>query len=145
MGVLPSGALTRAEQSAGERSEPQQRGATAKVSADLVSASRPDPEVVAKPNRRTDSAEYKQWILAAAEAAAAMAGGVGALLWRKGLCTPCPDISGGQSATWASSKRGPPKIRGPKSKRNPLGEENQKFRRQNARLAEKLSKVELII
>jgi regulator of replication initiation timing len=35
--------------------------------------------------------------------------------------------------------------RGPKSKRNPWAEENEKLRRENARLAEKLRKAEIII
>ena len=41
-----------------ERNEPQRSGATAKAGADPVLASRPDPEVVAKPKRRTFTAEY---------------------------------------------------------------------------------------
>src|ERR1019366_4631483 len=49
-------------------------GAAAKAGADPVLASRPDPEVVAKPKRRTYTAEYKQRILAEAEAAAALPG-----------------------------------------------------------------------
>ncbi|HYT20641.1 MAG TPA: hypothetical protein VEW05_10480 [Candidatus Polarisedimenticolia bacterium] len=47
--------------------------------ADSGMASRPDPEVVAKAKRRTYTAEYKQRILAEAEAAAATRGGLGAL------------------------------------------------------------------
>jgi len=38
-----------------------------------------------------------------------------------------------------------PQKRGPKSKRNPLEEENQKLRRQNARLADDLRKAQIII
>src|SRR5450759_4553726 len=38
-----------------------------------------------------------------------------------------------------------PRKRGPKSKRHPMDEENQKLRRQNARLAEDLRKAHLII
>jgi transposase len=48
-------------------------------------ASRPDPEVVAKPKRRTYTAEYKQRILRRGRAVAATPGGVGALLRREGL------------------------------------------------------------
>jgi hypothetical protein len=44
-------------------------------SADPASGSRPDPEVVAKPKRRTYTAEYKQRILEEAEAVAATRGG----------------------------------------------------------------------
>jgi transposase-like protein len=85
LGVLSSGGLAVAQRSEGERSEPQRSGATAKADADSVLSSRPDPEVVAKPKRRTYTAEYKQRILQEAEAAAATRGGVGALLRREGL------------------------------------------------------------
>src|ERR1019366_5874316 len=57
----------------------------AKAGADSVPASRPDPEVVAKPKRRTYTAEYKQRILQEAEVAATTRGGLGALLRREAL------------------------------------------------------------
>ena len=85
LGVVVSGALAGAERSGGERSEPQRSVAAAKAGAAAGLASRPDPEVVAKPKRRTFTAEYKQRILQQAEAAAATPGGVGALLRREGL------------------------------------------------------------
>src|SRR5947207_969982 len=87
--VLSPGGLADAERSEGERSEPQRSAAAAKAGADAVTRARPDPEVVAKPKRRTYTAEYKQRILAEAEAAAATRGGLGALLRREGLCMPC--------------------------------------------------------
>src|SRR6266566_4806156 len=77
--ALSSGGLAGAERSEGERSEPQRSTAPAKAGADSRMASRPDPEVVAKAKRRTYTAEYKQLILAEAEAAAATRGGLGAL------------------------------------------------------------------
>ena len=57
LGVVlsPEGSAV-AEQSEGERSEPKRRGATAEAGAAAVSASRPDPEVVAKAKRRTFTA-----------------------------------------------------------------------------------------
>src|SRR5436309_74946 len=85
LGVLSSGALAGAERSEGERSEPQRSGAAAKVVTGSRSVSAPDSEVVAKPKRRTFTAEYKQRILMEAETAAALPGGVGALLRREGL------------------------------------------------------------
>ena len=142
LGVLPSGALAGAERSGGERSEPQRSAAAAKAGADPVLASRPDPEVVAKPKRRTYTAEYKQRILA--EAAAATRGGIGSLLRREGLYSSL-------LATWRRERTNgilealTPQKRGPKSKRHPLDEENQKLRRQNARLAEDLRKAHIII
>ncbi len=144
LSVLSPGALADAERSEGERSEPQRSAAAAKASADAPSASRPNPEVVVKAKRRTYTAEYKQRILAEAEAAAAIPGGVGALLRREGLYSSLlyfwrreRDMGILEALT--------PQKRGPKSKRNPLEEENQKLRRQNARLAEGLRKAELII
>src|SRR5229473_2168723 len=106
LGVLSSGGLAVAERSEGERSEPQRSGATAKVGADSVPASRPDSEVVAKPKRLT--------------------------YWRR---ERAHGILGALT----------PQKRGPKSKRNPLDEENQKLRRQNARLTEDLRKAHIII
>lgn len=144
LGVLPSGGLAVAERSEGERSEPQRSAATAKAGADSPLASRPDPEVVAKPKRRTYTAEYKQRILAEAEAAAAIPGGVGALLRREGLYSSL-------LAYWRRERADgirealTPRKRGPKSKRHPMDEEIQKLRRQNACLTEDLRKAELII
>ena len=77
----------------------------AQAGADSLLASRPDPEAVAKPKRRTYTAEYKLGILEALT----------------------------------------PQKRGPKSKRHPMEEENQKLRRQNAHLAEDLRKAHIII
>src|ERR1035438_7029683 len=80
-GVVSAG--VGAERSAGERSEPQRSGAT--VPAGALPASRPDPEVVARPKRRSYTAEYKLHILQEAEVAAATPGAVGTLLRREGL------------------------------------------------------------
>jgi len=105
---------------------------------------RPDPEVVAKPKRRTYTAEYKQRILKETEAAAAIPGGVGALLRREGLYSSLlyfwrreRDIGILEALT--------PQKRGPKSKRHPIEEETQKLLRQNARLTEDLRKAHIII
>src|SRR6267143_2792082 len=144
LGVLSSGGLAVAERSEGERSEPQRSGATAKAGADSMPTSRPDSEVVAKPKRRTYTAEYKQRILQEAEAAAATRGGLGALLRREGLYSSL-------LAYWRRERaKGilealTPQQRGPKSKRNPMEEEVHKLRRQNARLTEDLRKAHIII
>src|SRR5213594_1791798 len=142
--VLSPGGLAVAERSEGERSEPQRSGATAKAGADSGMASRPDPEVVAKAKRRTYTAEYKQRILAEAEAAAATRGGLGALLRREGLYSSLLTYWRRERADGILEALTPRK-RGPKSQRNPLEEENQKLRRQNARLSEDLRKAHLII
>jgi len=143
LGVLSPGALAGAERSEGERSEPQRSAAAAKAGADSPLASRPDPEVVAKAKRRTYTAEYKQRILAEAEAAA-IPGGVGALLRREGLYSSLLAYWRRERAD-GIRKALTPRKRGPKSKRHPMDEEIQKLRRQNARLTEDLRKAELII
>ena len=142
--VLSSGGLAGAEQSGGSPFEPQRSVAAAKAGADSVAAALPDPEVVAKAKRRTYTAEYKQRILEEAAAAAATRGAVGALLRREGLYSSL-------LATWRRERASgirealTPQRRGPKSKRNPLEEENLKLQRQNARLTEDLRKAHIII
>lgn len=140
--VLSPEGSAGAERSEGERSEPKRSGAAAEAGA--ASASRPDPEVVAKAKRRTFTAEYKQRILQEADSAAATPGGVGALLRREGLYSS-------HLVTWRRERRAgvlealKPRKRGPRSERNPLAEENQKLRRQVGQLTEKLRKAEIII
>jgi transposase len=142
--VLSSGGLAAAERSEGSVCEPERSAAAAKPGANPGAASRPDPEVAAKAKRRTYTAEYKQRILMEAEAAAALPGGVGALLRREGLYSSL-------LAYWRRERADgilealTPRKRGPKSTRNPMEEENQKLRRQNARLAEDLRKAHIII
>src|SRR5213594_5205934 len=144
LGVLSSGGLAVAERSEGERSEPQRSGATAKAGANPVLTSRPDSEVVVKPKRRTFTVEYKQRILMEAEAAAATRGGLGALLRREGLYSSLLTYWRRERAQGVLEALTPQK-RGPKSKHHPLEEENQKLRRQNARLSEDLRKAQIII
>ena len=90
------------------------------------------------------TAEYKLSILQEAEAVAARRGGIGALLRREGLYSSL-------LATWRRERADgilealTPRKRGPKSKRNPLEEENLKLQRQNARLTEDLRKAHIII
>ena len=142
--VLSPGGSAGAERSEGERSEPQRSAAPAEVGAASTSASRPDPEVVAKAKRRTFTAEYKQRILQEADRAAATPGGVGALLRREGLYSS-------HLVTWRRERQAgilealQPRKRGPRSAPNPLAEENQKLRRQVGQLKEKLRKAEIII
>jgi transposase len=116
----------------------------AKVVAGSRSVSAPDSEVVAKPKRRTFTAEYKQRILMEAETAPVLPGGVGALLRREGLHSSLLTYWRRERATGMLEALTPQK-RGPKSKRNLLEEENQKLRRQNARLSEDLRKAHIII
>lgn len=141
--VLSSGGLAGAERSEGERSEPQRSAAPAKAGADAASASRPDSEVVAKAKRRTFTAEYKQDILQQAEAAATR-GGVGALLRREGLYSSHL-VSWRRERDQGIREALTPRKRGPKSQRDPMEEELQKLRCQNARLTEDLRKAHIVI
>jgi transposase len=99
---------------------------------------------VARPHRRSYTAEYKLRILREAEAAAATRGGIGALLRREGLYSSI-------LATWRRERAQgiqealTPQKRGPKSKRNPMAEEMQRLQRHNARLSEQLRKAHIII
>jgi transposase len=142
--VLSSGALPGAERSEGERSEPQRSAAAGKAAAGSRLVAPLDSEVVARPKRRRFTAEYKQRILQEAEAVATTPGGVGALLRREGLYSSL-------LAYWRRERANgilealTPRKRGPKSKRDPLQEENLKLQRQNARLTEDLRKAHIII
>jgi transposase-like protein len=144
LGVVFSEALAGAERSEGERSEPQRSAAATKAAAGSRSVAPLDSEVVARPKRRSFPAEYKQRILQEAEAVAATPGGVGALFRREGLYSSL-------LAYWRRERANgilealTPRRRGPKSKRNPLQEENLKLQRQNARLTEDLRKAHIII
>jgi transposase len=111
------GVRTVAERSEGERSEPKRSGATAEVGAAATSSSRPDPEVVAKPKRRTYTTEYKQHILEEAEAVAATRGSLSALLRREGLYSSLLTYWRRERANGILEALTPQR-RGPKSKRN---------------------------
>jgi transposase len=142
LGVVSTGAWAGAERSEGERSEPQRSGAP--VHAGTLPVSRPNSEVVARPRRRSFTVEYKLRVLQEAEEAAAIPGGVGALLRREGLYSSL-------LAYWRRERAQgmrealTPQRRGPKSQRHPLEEENRKLQRQNARLTEDLRKAHIII
>ena len=119
-------------------------GAGKTVAPEPPAPTRPDPEVVADAKRRTFTAEYKQRILAEADAAAAQPGGIGALLRREGLYSS-------HLVTWRRERQAgvlkglTPHKRGPKSRRNAQEEEMQKLRRENLRLTEQLRKAEIVI
>jgi len=106
-------------------------------------APRPNPEVLARAKRRTYTGEYKQKVLTEADATRG-SGEIGAVLRRHGLYSShltkwrqerkCGILEG-----LATQKRGP------KSKANPLTAENQKLRRDNDRLTDRLRKAEIVI
>lgn len=140
--VVPPAVLPVAERSGAERSEAQRSGETGKTGAAPAGPPRLDAEIPDKPKRRSFTADYKKRILSEADATAEP-GAIGALLRREGLYSS-------HLTTWrqeraAGINQAFSKKRGPKVRRNAMAEENDKLRRQNERLAEKLRKAELII
>jgi transposase len=134
--VLPSVGRREPERSEGDRSATDGKtGAAPKP--------RPDPEVVAQAKRRRFAAEYKQRILTEADRAKG-SGGVGALLRREGLYSSL-------LTNWRRERDAivlqalAPQKRGPKSKRDPVAEENQQLRRETLQLKEALRKAEIVI
>jgi transposase-like protein len=103
----------------------------------------PDPEVVAQAKRRRFTAEYKHRIVSEAEQAKG-SGSIGALLRREGLYSST-------LTAWRREREAvvrqalTPQKRGPKSKRDPVQEENQKLQKENARLTEELRKAAIVI
>jgi transposase len=141
--LVTSSALPSAGRREDERSETERSPADGRAGTEGVAAARPDPEVVAKAKRRRFTAAYKQQILAMADTAAEH-GGIGALLRREGLYSS--HLTKWRRERAASIRQGlEPRKRGPKSKRNPLTEENEKLQRANERLTEQLRKAEIII
>ena len=103
----------------------------------------PDSEVVARPQRRRFSVEYKLSIIDQADSAEGV-GAVGALLRKEGLYSS-------HLATWRQQRKQgefdalTAKKRGPKVSVSPLVKENRALQAANARLTKKLKNAELII
>jgi transposase-like protein len=125
------------------RREPERSEGDRSATEGKAVAANPDPEVVAQAKRRRFTAEYKLTILTAADQAKG-SGGIGALLRREGLYSSL-------LATWRRERDAgvlqalAPQKRGPKSKRDPVAEENQQLRRETARLTEELRKAAIVI
>lgn len=102
----------------------------------------PDPEVAARPRRRTFAAEYKMRILAEVDAVK-VPGGVAVILRREGLYSS-------HLAEWRKERHGGTlaalsKKRGRKPTKDPLADELAKLRRENEKLKKQLAQAELII
>ena len=132
------------ERSGGSRSEPMRSAGTPERA---VEKGPPDEaagnEVLERPKRRTFTAEYKARILR--EADACEPGGIGALLRREGLYSS-------HLVTWrhqrdlGALKGLTPRRRGRKAKKvDPVAEECERLRRENARLAAELEQAHVII
>jgi transposase len=137
--------LPAAERREDERSETDRSTAAGKTVAPQPPVQpRPSPEIVADARRRSFTGEYKQRILAEADAAAAQPGAIGALLRRE-------ELYSSHLSTWRRERQAgilkglTPNKRGPKSKRNPQEDEMQKLRRENQRLTEELRKAAIVI
>ena len=134
--VLPSVGRREPERSEGYRS-----ATDGKTAADPKP--HPNPEVVAQAKRRRFTAEYKRNFLAEADQAKG-SGSIGALLRREGLYSSL-------LTTWRREREAgvlrafAPQKRGPKSKVDPVAEENQQLRRETQRLTEELRKAEIVI
>ena len=102
----------------------------------------PDPEVSAQPKRRRLSAEYKLRILKEVDNCTEP-GGIGAILRREGLYSSHLTDWRRQRDKGALSALG--KRRGPKPKKNPLADENDRLRRENGHLQQRLEQAETII
>ena len=140
---LSSSAVAAAERSEAERSETERSGAVATAASDTEGPARPDPEVVARARRRRFTGKYKQEILRKADAAVD-SGTIGAMLRREGLYSS--HLTKWRREREAGVLKGlEPQKRGPKTKRSPMSEENQRLIRDNQRLTEQLRKAELII
>jgi transposase-like protein len=101
----------------------------------------PDPQVIPKAERRRFSAEYKQRILAEADACTER-GQIGALLRREGLYSSHLDKWRKQRARGVLQALTPQK-RGPKP--DPLAAEIAQLRHENAQLRTRLQRAEHII
>ena len=134
--VLPSVGRREPERSEGDRSATDGKTVAAPKP-------HPDPEVVAQAKRRRFNAEYKQRILTEADQAKGT-GGVGALLRREGLYSSLLTDWRRERAAAVLHALAPQK-RGPKSRRDPLAEENQQLRSETQRLTEQLRKAEIVI
>ena len=140
---VPLPGLVAAERRECERSEPTAPGGMPVREAEGSRPARPDPEVLVKAARRHFNAEYKQSILHEVDRCRDE-GAIGALLRKEGLYSSHLTTWRRQRDQAVQAALAPHK-RGPKPARNPLMDEMEKLRRENARLAQQLEKAEIII
>jgi transposase len=102
----------------------------------------PDPEVSARPRRRSFTAQYKVDILAEIDTVTEP-GGVGKILRREGLYSS--HITEWRNGRHRGTIAELSKKRGRKPTKSPLVDENEKLRRENAKLKAQLAQAELVI
>lgn len=133
--------LAAPERREGERSESSRSGGAAN-SRRQAPPPAPDPEVVAKAQRRKFTAEYKLKIVEEADRATD-SGAVGALLRREGLYSS--HLVEWRRLREAGALSALSKKRGRKPTRDPLAEEIVKLKAELARVNMKLQQAEMII
>jgi transposase len=141
-GVAGLGSEAAAERSAAETAIAGEAARSGAAAPEQLRRAAPDPEVDAKPKRRTFTAEYKRRLLREADAAKGR-GQLGALLRREGLYSSL-------LTTWrrereAATEAAFSQPRGPKPKRAADAAEIEKLRRRNQRLEEELRKAQIVI
>jgi len=105
--------------------------------------SRPDPEVPVQAARRQFSAGYKLKVLEEADTCQ-QPGEIAALLRREGLYSS--HLTAWRRARREGSLRALAQSRGPKGRRrDPVAQENQRLRKENARLQRRLEQAETVI
>jgi transposase len=130
--------LAGPERREGERSEPSRSG----VPANSRRPAPVDTEVLAKAQRRTFSAAYKLAIIEEADRVTDP-GQIGALLRREGLYSS--HLVDWRRLRESGALNALSKKRGCKPTRNPRAEENQKWKRQVARLERQLQQAQILI
>jgi transposase len=133
--------LAAPERREGERSEPARSGGAAN-SRRAAAPPAPDPEVVAKAQRRKFTAEYKLGIVEEADRATDP-GAIGALLRREGLYSS--HLVEWRRLREAGALGALSKKRGRKPTRNPLSAENCKLKAELAQVKKRLQQAEIII
>ena len=114
------------------------------VSQRVLAAALPNPEVPDKASRRRFTAEYKLRILNQADACTEP-GSLGALLRREGLYASNLNTWRHQSERGVLSALTPKKRGRKESGRDPLVAENEKLRKENERITNRLRQAEIII
>ena len=133
--------LAALERREGERSELSRSGGAAN-SRRVAAPPAPDPEVVAKAQRRKFTAEYKLGIVEEADHASDP-GAIGALLRREGLYSS--HLVEWRRLRQAGALGALSRKRGRKPTRNPLAEENSKLKAELVQVKKKLQQAEIII
>jgi len=133
--------LAAPERREGERSEPFRSGGAAN-SRRAAAAPAPDPEVLAKAQRRKFTADYKLGLVEEADHATDP-GAIGALLRREGLYSS--HLVEWRRLREAGALGALSKKRGRKPTRNPVAEENCKLKAELAQVKKKLQQAEIII